>query len=108
MGFRPRALMGLMLAATAVGCLKARSPSDAGGSDVELEMRAQVSGGSTLNIAVADEDNGNLSVPLLTKTVSVSGTTQSVPLTIDLTRCLSDPRHVSVGNTCEIVVGVDL
>jgi alpha-tubulin suppressor-like RCC1 family protein len=107
--YRWRTLAALALAATAFGCLKGRSPSDVGGNDIEFDLSAQVAGGgSSLTIAVAYVDQGPVSVPLATQTVPVSGATQSVPFTIDLTQCLGDPKHVSVGSTCELLVTVEL
>jgi Regulator of Chromosome Condensation (RCC1) repeat protein/Big-like domain-containing protein len=97
-----------MIAATAFGCLKGPSPTSLGANDVRFDLSAQVTGGSSLAITVAYLDRGNTAVQLLQQTVPVSGATQSLPLTIDLTQCLADPNHLSVGSTCELLVTIAL
>jgi len=97
-----------MIAATAFGCLKGPSPTSLGANDVRFDLSAQVTGGSSLAITVAYLDRGNTTVQLLQQTVPVSGATQSLPLTIDLTQCLADPNHLSVGSTCELLVTIAL
>jgi len=105
---RRRALAALIVAATAFGCLKGPSPTSLGANDVRFDLSAQVTGGSSLAITVAYLDQGNTAVQLLQQTVPVSGATQSLPLTIDLTQCLADPNHLSVGSTCELLVTIAL
>ncbi len=105
---RRRALAALIVAATAFGCLKGPSPTSIGANDVRFDLSAQVTGGSSLAITVAYLDQGNTAVQLLQHTVPVSGATQSLPLTIDLTQCLADPIHLSVGSTCELLVTIAL
>jgi len=97
-----------MVAATAFGCLKGPSPTSIGANDVRFDLSAQVTGGSSLAITVAYLDRGNTAVQLLQQTVPVNGATQSLPLTIDLTQCLADPNHLSVGSTCELLVTIAL
>ena len=103
----------LIVLALLFACLKGRSPTDASASDVRFDLRAQsVSGGSVLHITVVYLDqptNSETVVPviLLDQRINVAAGTQSLPLTIDLTRCLADPLHLS-GSNCELEAGVVL
>ena len=109
---RWRSPIALIVLALLFACLKGRSPTDASASDVRFDLRAQVSGGSLLHITVVYLDqpaNSETVVPviLLDQRINVAAGTQSLPLTIDLTRCLADPLHLS-GSTCELEAGVVL
>jgi alpha-tubulin suppressor-like RCC1 family protein len=109
---RWRAPIALITLALLFACLKGRSPTDATANDVRFDLRAQVSGGSVLHITVVYLDqatNTEVTVPvlLLDQRVTVAAGTQSLPLTIDLTRCLADPQHIT-GTTCELLAGVVL
>jgi hypothetical protein len=109
---RWRSPIALIVLALLFACLKGRSPTDAGASDVRFDLSAQVSGGSVLHITVVYLDqptNSETLVPviLLDQRINVAAGTQSLPLTIDLTRCLADPLHLS-GSTCELEAGVVL
>jgi alpha-tubulin suppressor-like RCC1 family protein len=109
---RWRSPIALIVLALLFACLKGRSPTDASASDVRFDLRAQVSGGSVLHVTVVYLDqpaNSETLVPviLLDQRINVASGTQSLPLTIDLTRCLADPLHLS-GSTCELEAGVVL
>src|SRR5579872_4371836 len=109
---RWRAPLALIVLAALFACLKGRTPTDAGANDVRFSLSAQVSGGSVLHVTVVYLDqpaNSEALVPvmLLDQRLDVTTGTQSLPLTIDLTRCLADPQHVS-GTTCELEAGVVL
>jgi alpha-tubulin suppressor-like RCC1 family protein len=109
---RWRSPIALIVLALLFACLKGRSPTDASAGDVRFDLRAQVSGGSVLHITVVYLDqpaNSETLVPviLLDQRINVAAGTQSLPLTIDLTRCLADPLHLS-GSNCELEAGVVL
>jgi alpha-tubulin suppressor-like RCC1 family protein len=109
---RWRAPIALVVLALLFACLKGRSPTDATANDVRFDLHAQVSGGSVLHITVVYLDqvtSSQATVPvlLLDQRVTVAAGTQSLPLTIDLTRCLADPQHIT-GTTCELLAGVVL
>jgi hypothetical protein len=109
---RWRTPIALITLALLFACLKGRSPTDATASDVRFDLHAQVSGGSVLHITVVYLDqatSSEVTVPvlLLDQRVTVAAGTQSLPLTIDLTRCLADPQHIT-GTTCELLAGVVL
>ncbi len=109
---RWRAPIALIALALLFACLKGRSPTDGSANDVRFDLSAQVSGGSVLHITVVYLDqptNSETLVPviLLDQRINVAAGTQSLPLTIDLTRCLADPLHLS-GSTCELEAGVVL
>jgi len=109
---RWRSPIALIVLALLFACLKGRSPTDATASDVRFDLRAQVTGGSVLHVTVVYLDqptNSETVVPviLLDKRINVAAGTQSLPLTIDLTRCLADPLHLS-GPNCELEAGVVL
>jgi alpha-tubulin suppressor-like RCC1 family protein len=103
---RARAAVGLV--ALLVGCTKGDAPTDADRNDVMFALSASVTGGSSLRITVSYLDQDTISVPLLNERVTVPTGTQSLPLTIDLTRCLADPRHTPAGPECTLVAGVAL
>lgn len=101
--------MALAPMALLVACLKGTAPTGLGRNDVRLALVAQVSGGTALHVTVAYLDQPNTPVQLVDQTLNVTAGTSSVPLTIDLTRCLADPQHVSsTGATCELVASVVL
>jgi len=109
---RWRTPIALIALALLFACLKGRSPTDATAGDVRFDLHAQVSGGSVLHITVVYLDqatSSQVTVPvlLLDQRVTVAAGTQSLPLTIDLTRCLADPQHIT-GTTCELFAGVVL
>jgi alpha-tubulin suppressor-like RCC1 family protein len=109
---RWRTPIALIVLALLFACLKGRSPTDGSANEVRFDLAAQVSGGSVLHITVVYLDqptNSETLVPviLLDQRINVAAGTQSLPLTIDLTRCLADPLHLS-GSTCELEAGVVL
>jgi alpha-tubulin suppressor-like RCC1 family protein len=94
-------------------CLKGGAPTAADANDVRFDLAAQVTGGSTLHVVVVYLDQGTTSdvlvpVTLLDQRITAAPGTQSLPLTIDLTRCLADPRHVPPGPNCELFAAVTL
>jgi alpha-tubulin suppressor-like RCC1 family protein len=110
-------LAPLLLASLALlfACLKGRSPTDAGANDVRFDLHAQVSGGgSTLHVTVTYLAQGAnpeqvVQIQLLDQRITVATGTQSLPLTIDLTRCLADPKHIaSAGSSCDLVAVIAL
>ncbi len=66
-----------------------------------------------LHVVVVYLDQGTTSdvlvpVTLLDQRITATAGTQSLPLTIDLTRCLADPRHVPPGPNCQLFAAVTL
>jgi alpha-tubulin suppressor-like RCC1 family protein len=109
---RWRAPLALIVLAALFACLKGRTPTDASTGDVRFNLKAQVSGGSTLHVTVVYLDQNPTSetptpVMLLDQRITVAAGTQNLPLTIDVTRCLADPLHIT-GTTCELLAGVVL
>jgi alpha-tubulin suppressor-like RCC1 family protein len=103
----------LLAVALLFACLKGNGPTDASASNVRFDLHAQVSGGSALHVTVVYLDQSSTSespipVTLLDQHITVAGGTQSLPLSIDLTRCLADPLHIPTGSSCELLAGVVL
>ena len=109
---RWRAPLALIVLAGLFACLKGRTPTDASTNGVRFDLKAQVSGGSTLHVTVVylDQTPNSESVTpvmLLDRRITVAAGSQDLPLTIDVTRCLADPQHIQ-GPTCELLAGVVL
>lgn len=105
-----RAPAALAALALLFACLKGRSPTDGNANDVRLAINAQVvtTTASQLHISIFYLDQGPTQVVLVDKTLSTASGTTSLPLTIDLTRCLDDPRRVSGGDDCALIISVAL
>jgi alpha-tubulin suppressor-like RCC1 family protein len=105
----------VLTVAALFACLKGGEPTDANARDVQFGLAAQVvgSGPATLHVTVVYLDqstttSGTVPVTLLDKRLSVTAGTQNLPLTIDITRCLADPRHTPAGSSCTLLAGVTL
>jgi alpha-tubulin suppressor-like RCC1 family protein len=103
------ALLGLCLAS----CLKDGSPT-ANGDTARLSLRAAVVGtpADTLDVRIAYLDQGSngttTPITLLDRQFGIGSGTVTVPLTIDLSTCLSDPRRVVTGPACQLDVTIRL
>jgi hypothetical protein len=107
---RWRAPVTLAALALLFACLKGRSPTDGNANDVRLSINAQVvaTGASQLRVTIFYLDQGPTPVDLVDKTISSASGTTRLPLTIDLSRCLDDPRRVSTGDACALIISVAL
>ncbi|HSY80453.1 MAG TPA: Ig-like domain-containing protein [Gemmatimonadaceae bacterium] len=105
-----RAPAALAALALLFACLKGRSPTDGNANDVRLSINAQVvtTTASQLHISIFYLDQGPTPVVLVDKTISTASGTTRLPLTIDLSRCLDDPRRVSTGDDCALIISVAL
>ncbi len=109
----PASLVALALM---FACLKGRGPTDAGASDVRFALHTQVTStaGSDLHVRVvyldqpATGDTTPVPVNLVDQRFPVTTGTIRLPLTVDLSRCLADPRRLVPGTLCQLIVSIAL
>ncbi len=113
---RWRAPAALLALALMFACLKGRGPTDAGASDVRFSLHTQVTStaGSDLHVRVVylDQPATGATTPVPVNLVDqrfpvTTGTTR-LPLTVDLSRCLADPRRLVPGTLCQLIVSIAL
>src|SRR5579862_5583617 len=108
-----RPALPLLLALGLTSCLKDAAPTDRGDL-ARLSLRAAVIGtpADTLDVRIAylDQGSGGTTIPitLLDRQIGIGSGTVTVPLTVDLSTCLSDPRRVVTGPACQLHVTIRL